>query len=433
MARSAARAGIAGTLVLAAAVVARSELVDRIVAVVGEEPILLSEVDEEVYLARLRSDLDLADSAAVAELRAEVLESKIEERILVEKARTEGIQVSREEVDEAVDRMVADIRGRFRTEEAFQEQLAQEGMNLADLTRLYRPRVEEQMLVRQLMDRLVRSRVSVEERDIRKYWEENSASIAQVPAALELRRILVSLGSTGAVDSAAVERAEIVRRRLESGEDFATLASVFSEGPTAAKGGDIGWFRAADLEPRLAEAVEGLAPGDVSEVLVTDRGAHILQVAERRGKDEVRLRQIIFLRDEEAARASARARAESIRSRLEGGADFAELAEAESDDPVTRGAGGYLGSVPVEALAPSFRTQLESLSEDEVSAIIEDEEGFSIFRLDGREGERAASFEDVHDRIAELLQQQRAQEIYQEVLAEARASTFVENRLAAGS
>jgi peptidyl-prolyl cis-trans isomerase SurA len=418
---------------LAAAVPAGAETVDRIVAVVGKEPILLSEVDEEVYLARLRTDVDLADTAAVAALQAEVLEAKIEERILVEKARTEGIQVSRNEVDQAVDRMVGDIRGRFRSEDAFQEQLQEEGMTLEELMRMYRPRVEEQLLVRQLMDRLVRSRVSVEEREIRKYWDENSAAIAKVPAALELRRILVSLSSTGAVDSAAVHRAEIVRKRLDAGEDFATLASVFSEGPTAAKGGDIGWFRSADLEPRLAEAVTGLDAGDVTGVLVTERGAHILQVAERRGEDELRLRQIVFLRDEEAARASARARAESIRARLEGGADFAELAEAESDDAVTGEAGGYLGSVPVEALAPAFRTQLESLTEGQISAVIEDEEGFSIFRLDGREGERAASFEDVRDRIAELLNQQRAQEIYQEVLAAARASTYVENRLSRGN
>jgi peptidyl-prolyl cis-trans isomerase SurA len=410
---------------------ARAELVDRIVAVVGGEIILLSEVEEEVYLGRLRDEVDPEDPEALAEYRQEVLESKIEEKILVEKARQEGIRVTREEIDEAVDRMVGDIRARFPDEAAFQAQLDREGMTVADLRQDYRVRVEEQLMVRQVLDRLVRGRVHVEERDVRKYWDERRGEIPDIPAALRLRRILI-VPRSSEVDSAAVQRAEIVLRRLRSGEDFATLATVFSEGPAAAQGGDLGWFKPADLEPRLAGAVGALGPGEVSDVVVTGRGAHILKVDEQRG-EEVHLRQIVFLRDESAARASARARAEEALRRIESGEAFDAVATEMSDDPETRERGGDLGSVPLESVGPELRPKLDPLEPGRHTGILEDREGFSIYRVEGREGERTATFEDVRDRIELLLEQQRTREMYDQILEEARAETFVENRLQAGS
>ena len=117
--------------------------------------------------------------------------------------------------------------------------------------------------------------------------------------------------------------------------------------------------------------------------------------------------QIVFLRDQDAARASARARAASIRARLLAGDDFATIARTESDDPVTRDRGGDLGGVPLEALEPRFREALKDLQPGEISEIIDAQEAFVIFRLDGREGERAPTFEDVRDRILANLEQRK--------------------------
>lgn len=415
-------------LLAPAAVRSAPEIVDRIVAVVGDEIILLSEVDEEVYLAQLGGQLDLSDQDAVREFRRKVLESKIEEKVLLEKARAEGIRVTRGEVNEAVDRMVGDIRGRFPDEASFEAQLAREGMTLEDLRAAYRSRIEEQLMVRELMDRLVRSRVSVDEREIRRYWDENRESIGTVPAALELRQIVVGRRSEAGVDSAAVERARIVLQRLRAGEDFATLARVFSEGPAASRGGELGWFRDGDLEPRLAAAVAGLEAGGISEVVVTDRGAHILKVDERRD-GEAHLRQIVFLRDEEAAAAATRARAEAILRRLQAGESFETVAREESDDLATRDSGGAVGRIPVEALGPELRAKLEPLAPGEMSGLLENEDGFSIFLVEGKEGERPATFEDVHDRIRALLEQKRAKEIYGEIIEQAREDTYIENRM----
>ncbi|NNE42982.1 MAG: hypothetical protein HKN12_02125 [Gemmatimonadetes bacterium] len=408
---------------------ASAEVVDRIVAVVGKEIILLSEIDEEVYLGQLREQVDLSDPASVQQYRADVLEGKIEEKILLEVARQQGIRPERAEVDQAVDRMVADISGRFPDEATFLSQLEEEGMSLEELRETYRPRVEEQLIVRSLMDRVVRSQVEVSDLEIQQYWDNNQDSIPPVPAALELRRILFSLRAEDGVDTGAVERAERVVRRLMAGEDFATLATIFSEGPAASRGGELGRFAPSDLDPRLAAAVEPLGVGEISEVVVTNRGAHILKVDDIGDDGRRALRQIVFLRDDEALRAAARARAESVVRRLKAGEPFEDLAEQHSDDDVTKSAGGYLGNVPVEALSPEFRSKLEPLQPGEISAIIEDAEGLSVFRVESKEGERPATFDEIRDRIAQILEAEKAQAAYLEFLDGVREDIYVENRL----
>jgi parvulin-like peptidyl-prolyl isomerase len=142
------------------------------------------------------------------------------------------------------------------------------------------------------------------------------------------------------------------------------------------------------------------------------------------------LRQIVFLRDEKAARAQARAKAERLRAQLVDGADFAELARTESDDAATAPRGGELGEIPLEALDATYRGALERLEPGSLSEVVEDDQGFSIFRVDGREGERAPTFDEMRPRIATLLEQEKGQVLYDELLKEARDRTYVEIRLA---
>lgn len=406
-----------------------TEVVDRVAAIVGDEIVLLSEVDEEVYLAGLRGEISLRDPAAIETRRREVLDELVEAKILYAEARRQGIRVERSEIDRALDATLEDVRRRFPSEEAFEAQLAEEGVTVDQLRASQRAKIEEQLMVRQLVERTVRGRVSVDEREIRAYFDEHRAEIPRLPARLELRRIFVAIDVPGEVDSAAVRRAEIVQDRIEAGEDFATLARVFSEGPGAAEGGDVGWLQPADLEPAVARALFEVEPGENSGVIVSERGAQIVRVEETDPQRGLRLRQIVFLRDRAAARARAKARTESILARLRDGEDFAAVAEAESDDKTSAARGGHVGLVALESLEDEYRSVLETAEPGTIPEPVEDEDGFSIFRVEAREGERDATFEDVHDRIEEILQARQARDLYDAMLASAREQTYVEIRL----
>ncbi len=406
-----------------------TEVVDRIVAVVGDEVVLLSEVDEELYLAGVRGEVKLDDETQLARERAAILDELVEGKILLEEARRQGIRVERTDVDRAVEASIADVRRRFDSEEAFLAQLREEGLSLDQLRSSQRAKVEEQLMVRQLVDRSVRSKVTVADQEVREYWEQHKTEIPRVPAGLSLSRIAIRFDESGAVDSAAVRRAEIVKGRLDKGEDFATLARVFSEGSGAEQGGEIGWLKREDLDPAIAEAVAELKAGQTTGVVVTGRGAQILKVEETDPAKGVRLRQIVFLRDEQAARASARARAEAILAKLRAGEDFATIAKAESDDKASAARGGKLGLVALEALEPAYRTALEATETGAISEIVEDTQALSIFRVDAREGERDATFDDVRERLEEMVRARKGKELYDQLLATAREKTYVETRL----
>ena len=423
-------AGVAVPGAFPGSALAQAEIVDRVIAIVGSEIVLLSEVDEELYLASLRGQLELDDEPAVAAYREEVLTALVEAKLLLVMARREGISVTRDEIDQAVDSMVDDVRQRFPDQGSFESQLEREGTSEKELRDGYRARVEEQLIVRQLVDRTVRGRVNVDEREVRRYWDENRDEIPSIPASMDLGIILVSLKNEAVADSAAVQRAQLVKERLDAGEEFGTLAKVFSEGPTADKGGRLGWFSPSDLDERIAEPLLGLTVGDVTPVILTEAGAILVRVDDMNDEEGTfLLSQIVFRRDEESARAQAKARAESIRRRILGGESFEAVATEVSDDPATAEKGGQLGEVPAEAIDPQYRAALDGLEPGDVSDVVEDPEGFVILRLNSKSGEREPSYDEAHDQLLAFLEQQKSKEFYDELVAQARTKTYVEIRL----
>lgn len=407
-------------------------MLDRTVALVGDEVILLSEVDEEVLLTQAREGTDLANPDTLNAYRRQVMDGLIESRLLLVRAHEEGIRSTPEEVEEAVQKMIGDLKARFPSEEAFVAQLARENTTLEKLHAGYATRLKDQIEIGKLIDKNVRSKVQVEEPEVRAYWDAHSAEMPPVPAMLEIRRIRIAAQSVSPADSSTMARANIVLKRLQQGEDFATLASVFSEGPDASRGGDLGWFRKGDLDPILESAIDTLDVGEISSVIVTARGTHVLKLEER-DQERFHLRQIVFLRNEEAARSSAHARAEAVRRRIEQGEDFVTVAQAESQEGTDATQRGRVIKVAIESLEPKFRSVLEQLEPGQMSDVLDGTEEFWIVRVESRAGERPATYEEAKDRIEELLRQEKTAKLYDEFVAKIRAETVVEILPEAGS
>jgi len=215
------------------------------------------------------------DEAHLAPLRHEVIQRMVEEELLVQESRRLGIRISSEEIDQDV----AAARSRFETPAAFQQELA--GQYLDETG--YRRHLKRQRAIDRLLAQQVDPSVTISEEEIRRFYAANSQRYHS-PEKIRLRHILVrkAAGNENAFPDAAYRTITLIRERLEQGEDFADLASEFSQEPTRERGGDLGFVQRGQMPPSIESAVFSLDVGEVSPILTTEQGYHLVKVTERR-------------------------------------------------------------------------------------------------------------------------------------------------------
>ncbi|PXX98529.1 peptidylprolyl isomerase [Halomonas sp. LBP4] len=272
------------------------QVLDRIVAVVNEGAIMESELAERV--AQTRSQLAGRGTELPPErvLREQVLDRMIIEEIQLQMARNAGLSVDDTELNRQV-RAIAESNG--MTLEQFADALEADGLTLASV----RKEVRREMLLRQLQQRQVASRVNVSDREVERFLEQQGGGSGQgVIEEHRARHILIDL-TPERDDDQARRLAEQLRDRLEAGESFAALAQEYSgDRGSAMNGGELGWVRPGQTVPAFEEALEDLEIGEISAPVRSQFGYHLIQVGERRRQDvsgEARrdqIRQALFQR-----------------------------------------------------------------------------------------------------------------------------------------
>lgn len=269
----------------------QAAVVDGIVATVGTEVILQSELVQEItpLLQELRQTASSQaefDQEAEKHLRA-ALEQAIDAKILLRQAMLQGLEVQ----DEAVESRIEDIKKRFASNEAFLKELEAAGETMGD----FRMRVRKQILAISMGLRKRREfeeAVEVSEADVLQYYQDHQERFTH-PERVFVRRIFVPSGKEAQDRAAAAARLEELRAQLDAGADFAELAKTYSSGPSAEKGGAVGWVARGDLVKKLEEAVFALEDGGVTDVLEMESGFVLLKVDKREAAgtaslDEVR-------------------------------------------------------------------------------------------------------------------------------------------------
>lgn len=265
------------------------DVVDAILATVGDEVILMSEVRAEIApaLFELRQE-DLSSEEYEQrreELFEEALDQAVENLILVREARRRGMQVP----DHAIEDRLEELRGRYPSREAFLEDIQQAGETLSDI----RARLRRQVLalnMSMLQREQFEQAVVVSEDEAVQYYQDNLEYFRR-PGRVRVRQIFLS--AEGEEEQAgAREQAEALLGEIEAGETFEDLAREHSEAPGAADGGLVGWQQRGDLIEPLDSAAFELEEGEVSDVLETDFGVHIVKVDEREEEGHVAFEQV---------------------------------------------------------------------------------------------------------------------------------------------
>jgi peptidyl-prolyl cis-trans isomerase SurA len=263
---------------LSAATAAQAVVFDRIVAIVNDDIITLSELDEagKPILDRLLGGQPggPALEKRLYEARRQILRMLVDQKLAEQEISRLGISVSREDVD----RVIEDVkRESTMTEEQLREALKEEGISWEQ----YRKQVEEQLCRARLINEEVRTKIVITDERCRGYYEQHPEEFHLYDEA-KVEHVLLAVppGSSEKEREAQRRRAQEVLAMLQAGADFATLARQYSQAPSAPDGGQLGWLRVEEMAPYLKEIVARLEPGQLSEVVSTEQGYQILRVKE---------------------------------------------------------------------------------------------------------------------------------------------------------
>lgn len=400
------------------------ELVDRVIAVVGDTVLLLSDVQEE--LQQLEAAGRLPQEARQRQLVAEqILESRVNDLLLLTAARRAGVEVRDAEVNEMVEQTVRQVRRQFRTEAEFNQALAQWGRSMEQYRAELAEQQRNQLMIQQFVGQRLRNRARplVTEEQIRAAFQQQREALGERPATVSLQQVIVSPQPSEEAKRAARATAEDVLRQLNEGGDFAVLARRYSQDPGSAEhGGELGWFRRGRMVRAFEDMAFALRPGMISPLVETEFGYHIIRVDRIRGTER-QARHILIrpeVTEEDVAR--ARTRADSVMQAIRSGANPVTLARQygtpEGEMEVTR--------IPVDRLPDIYEQALQGSETGSVLGPLElpapTGSRWAVVRLTGRQEAGPYTLEDVRETIQTRLQEQT---LVEQLVDELRREVYV--------
>ncbi|MFH1144088.1 MAG: peptidylprolyl isomerase [Candidatus Eisenbacteria bacterium] len=413
----------------------QAETVERIVALVEDKPILLSEVQGRLMLEIEQRGIDPGDSATVHQVRELIIDGLIEQRVLELYASEAGLSVSDEQVTQAVEAAIARNKEALGSEELFRMQLEREGLTEAELRQRFAEEARRTMLAERVVETELGSPPEVTPEEVRRYYDEHRDELPAREASLHLQRLVILVEP----DSSLIERTRLlaaqVAAQIRAGElTFAEAAERYSDDPnTRRSAGDLHQLSRGDLAGNLGRDFEqqvfALEAGTISEPLRSPLGYHVFAVREHGPEGQwVQAGHILFsLPIVQSDRVAAEQQALRVHARATEGADFADLARRYSDAPEAE-KGGDLGWIPWRLLEEPLQQALEGLDSGQVSEVIPLEGAFIIVRHLGREGDRPYEFNEIEAELTEHVREVRMEERYREWMAGLKQRHYVERR-----
>jgi peptidyl-prolyl cis-trans isomerase SurA len=394
------------------------ELVDRIVAVVGDRPILLSEIDEAINVARGQGLQVPEDSTQLHDLRRQFLEDLVNEEVVYQRSRRDtSITVTEAEVQSSVDEQYRRVRANFRSEPEFRTALQGAGMGTPEeyrrfLTDQSRRQAYAQKYIQKLRSDGKLRAGTISEAEMRAMFDQatRGGDLPRLPPTVTFRQIVVAPRPSEPARQRAIQLADSLRTAIERGADFATLARRFSDDEGSKPGGgDLGFFRRGIMTRPFEEVAFAIRPGVVSPVVRTEFGYHLILV-DRIQPGEVKARHILIAPVITAVEAAAaRARADTVATLLRAGAGMDSLTRVYGDSSEPR----VIGPTNSDSLPPGYAQALSGATAGQIvgpapmNPELPERTRFLVALVTSAQPARASSFEDVREQIRTRLIEQK--------------------------
>lgn len=408
---------------------ARLVILDKIAAVVDDDVVLQSEVEQR--LQAVKAQLQSTPRGQVPP--EDVLEKQILERLIVESlqlqmAERAGVRISDEELNEAMRRIAAQNQ---MTLEQFRRAIEADGISYVEM----REQIRREIAITRVQQGVMRNRIQISEQEIKDFL---SSEVGQVVTADEYRlaHILLPIPEDATADQIRTVRneAENILSRIEAGEDFQSLAVEKSAGQNALEGGDLGWRKVVQLPTMFSDVAPKMEIGEVRGPIKSGSGFHLIKLLQKRGAQaegqvaQTRVRHVLIQPSEIRSEQEARELAETLREEVADGRDFEEVAKLYSDDPGSALSGGDLGWNRADTFVPEFEEQMNRMDIEQLSPVFRTTHGYHFLQVTGRR------VEDFSDRFKmgqaeNYLRNQKFDEELETWIREIREDAFVEIRM----
>jgi peptidyl-prolyl cis-trans isomerase SurA len=402
--------------------------IDGIIAVVNDDVITQTELKRQLQsmLQQLRSQK--VELPPIETIRQQVLERMVIARLQLQLAEKSGIRIDDTTLDRAVENMAKQNRLSL---EQFRNVLEEDGYNFAE----FREDMRKEITINRLRQREVDNRIVITEQDIDNYLITQQTQGSNNDE-YRLQHILIAVPEGSTPDQIAVVRkqAQQIIDEVRAGSSFTQMAMSKSAGQTALQGGDLGWRKLGQLPTIFADLAVNMAVGDVSDLIRSPSGFHIVQLAEKRSADQQRniitqthASHILIQPTGPNNVEAAKTRLERLRHRIINGEDFAELAKTNSDDKGSATEGGSLGWVSPGQMVPEFEEVMDRTDPGQVSEVFQSRYGWHLIQVQERR-EHDNTDQMKRDAARDAIRQRRVEEEYELWLRRLRDEAFVEIR-----
>lgn len=331
------------------------KVLDRIVAIVGNDIIMKSDIDGKIAILKQQNpEINIEDPT----LRKKVLDNAINEFLVISKAIEDSVIVTEDEVSAEWDRLKEDLIQYYGSIKRIEDVY---GMSITRLQYDYRDIAKKQLLGQKLQQKKF-GNIKITPREVEEFYNQFKDSLPKIPSQIELYHIVKFVAASKNAKEQVYELAKKVRDSIITGGLFSELAQRYSQDAgTASEGGELGWSAKGKLLPEFEKAAFELAPGKTSMPVETPFGYHIIQLLDK-NKDSVLTRHILFrIGQSEADKTAAIDYLNSLKDSVKNGSDFIELAKIYSDESESKGFGGSLGNIPEDQIPISYKEQIINL------------------------------------------------------------------------
>jgi peptidyl-prolyl cis-trans isomerase SurA len=394
--------------------------IDKIIAKIGDEIILKSDLEKNINQLKTMNNIPKGIT------KLDVLNKMVETKLVIQKAKEKKYSVDEIKVEELANDQLKQIEKKFPDHKTFINELKKANLNPVDLKEYYKKMITEQKLKDQIIQNEIKSKVHVTSAEVEEFYNEKKDSLPLRPEMDKIGMIMRTVKPSKTTDRKALKDINKIIDELNNGADFAELAKKESDDYSGKNGGDLGFFSRGMMVKPFEDAAFSLQPGQISKVVKTRFGYHVIKMEEKRG-DEIRVSHILKLVKPTELDIKAEMKLmNNIVSKLRAGADFSELAKTYSEDDSTAVRGGVLGEFPKDQYPELFKPYLTPLKYGETSDVVKQDNILYIFKKIKKIPSRQYKFSEIENKIKNMAMANKEEDLYKEWIKNIKKESYIE-------